>query len=71
MIHHLQAHWVGTIDCCWMKGGGRGMAVPTPRMYLEGARFLRARIRHLNNDDDADVDPKGGGEDNNNDNIVL
>ena len=47
------------------------MAVPTPRMYLEGARFLRACNRHLNNDGDADVDPKGGGEDNNNDNAIL
>ena len=47
------------------------MAVPTPRMYLEGAHYLRARIRHLNNDGDADTDPEGGGEDNNNNNTIL
>ena len=53
------------MDCCWMKGtrGGGGMAVPAPRIYLEGARFPRARIQHLNDDGDADTDPKGGGED--------
>ena len=65
MIHHLQAHWVRTMDCCWMDGRGGGMAVPTPRMYLEGARHL------LNDDGDADADPKGGGEDGNNNNAVL
>ncbi len=47
------------------------MAVPTLRMYLEGARFLRARIQHLNDDGDTDVDPEGGGEDNNNNNAIL
>jgi hypothetical protein len=47
------------MDCCWMKG------------YLEGACFLRPCIRHLNNDGDADMDPKGGGEDNDNNNAVL
>ncbi len=47
------------------------MAVPTPRMYLEGARFLRAHIRHLNDDGDTDTDPKGGGEDNNDNNTIL
>jgi hypothetical protein len=47
------------------------MAVPTLRMYLEGACFLRACIRHLNDDGDADADPGGGGEDNNDNNTVL
>ncbi len=47
------------------------MAVPVARMYLEGARFLRARIQHLNDDGDADADPKGGGEDDDDDNAVL
>ncbi len=47
------------------------MAVPTPRMYLEGAHFLRARIRHLNNDGNEDADPEGGGEDGNGDNTIL
>ncbi len=46
------------------------MSVPTPRMYLEGARFLRMRIRHLNDDGHADADPEGEGEDNNNNNAV-
>ena len=60
------------MDCCWMKGGGgEGMAVPATRMYLEGARFLHGRIQHLNNDGDADAAPKGGGEDNDDNNAVL
>jgi hypothetical protein len=46
------------------------MAVLNQWMYLEGARFLRARIQHLNNDGDADADPEGGGEDAGN-NVVL
>lgn len=38
-------------------------AVPTPRMYLEAARFLRMRIRSLvDSGDDAGADRPGGGE---------
>ena len=38
-------------------------AVPTPRMYLEAARFLRVRIRSLvDSGDDAGADRPGGGE---------
>jgi len=38
-------------------------AVPTPRMYLEAARFLRMRIRRLiDSGDDAGADRVGGGE---------
>jgi hypothetical protein len=48
-----------------------GIQVTAPRMYLEGGRFLRARIRHLNDDGDADADPEGGGEDNDDDNTIL
>ncbi len=47
------------------------MAVPAPRMYLEGAGFLRPCIQHLNDDGDADADPEGGGEDDDDDNDVL
>ncbi len=37
--------------------------VPTQRMYLEGARFLRTRIHHLIDGTDADVDREGGKDD--------
>ena len=38
-------------------------AVPTPRMYLEAARFLRMRIRSLvDSCDDGGADRPGGGE---------
>ena len=63
------------MDCCWMKGTGGGeggsMAVPALRIYLEGARFPCARIQHLNDDGDADADPEGGGEDDEDNNVIL
>ena len=50
---------------------GMFMAVPAPRIYLEGAGFPRASIQRLNDDGDADGGPKGGGEDDDNKNAVL
>ena len=65
-----------------MKGSGTGggdpalvllrealEAVSTPRMYLEGMHFLHVCIRHLNNSGDTDADPKGGGEDDDNNGV--
>ena len=47
------------------------MAVPTPKMYLEGTRFQSAHIRHLNDDGDADAGHEGGGEDNDDNKTAL